>query len=355
MRLRNGMPIRMLVRRFWMRPPSTRVWLFSSTTEVSASRLVNRGELMGGGSLAPTSLTSGLTSGATVPGSPMRGVTVRMMPASLYSTVWVIELPVIPPVATGTCCDVTIGTEVDTLMTALRFSVVMMVGFDSTLTRFSVDSALSAASTLSAAKANTFRPSGTARPPKGMIDWGGLAGSRPEGDEVMTKFPERIAHSTPSFMSSSSRTSAASTSIRTWRGILSSRLMVSSISFQRRGYVVTMTAFVTSSATKRMSTDRGGRAAPPGGARAPARHPREAAGPGPRDGAHHRCCAQDGPRRRQRRRQGQGGRSVEAGDARGGAALRRGAGDRGAPVAAAVDGVERGRQVARLGVLREVD
>src|SRR5262245_6519169 len=135
----------------------------------------------------------------------MRGVTVRMMPASLYSTVWVIELPVIPPVATGTCCDVTIGTEVETLMTALRFSAVMMDGLESTLTRLSVDSALRAASTLSAAKAKRLKPSGTARPPKGMIDCGGLAGSRPEGDEVIVKFPDRTAHSTPSFISSSRR------------------------------------------------------------------------------------------------------------------------------------------------------
>src|SRR5436309_931233 len=113
-----------------MRPPRTRVWLLRRTTEVSASRLVKRGELMGGGSGVPTSLTSCLTSRATVPCSPMRGVTVRMMPASLYSTVWVMELAVPPPEATGTCWLVTMGTEVETLMMAFLFSLVMMDGLD---------------------------------------------------------------------------------------------------------------------------------------------------------------------------------------------------------------------------------
>src|SRR5260370_13266624 len=144
MRLRNGMPVRMKVRLFWMRPPRTRVWLLRSTTEVSASRLVKRGELMGGGSGAPTSLPSGLMSSATVPCSPMRGVTVRMMPASLYSTAWVMELPVLPPADTGTCWEVTMGTEVETLMMAFLFSLVMMDGLDSTLTLFSVASAFNA-------------------------------------------------------------------------------------------------------------------------------------------------------------------------------------------------------------------
>ena len=177
MRLRNGTPIRMRVRLFWMRPPSTRVWLLSSTTEVSASRFVKRGELIGGGSFSPTSLTSCLTSRATVPCSPMRGVTVRMMPASLYSTVWVMALPVMPPVATGTCWEVTMGTEVETLMTAFLFSVVMMDGFDSTLTLFSLASALSAARNLSAANVKKLKPSGTA-PPSGIRAWLGRPGQR---------------------------------------------------------------------------------------------------------------------------------------------------------------------------------
>ena len=87
MRLSKGMPEWIRERRFWMSPPRTSVWLLSSTT----------------GSFSPTWLNSCLTSRDTVPCSPMRGVTLRMMPASLYSTACVMELPVIPPVATGTC------------------------------------------------------------------------------------------------------------------------------------------------------------------------------------------------------------------------------------------------------------
>src|SRR2546428_11031656 len=55
----------------------------------------------------------------------------------------------------------------------------------------------------------------------------------------------------PSLVSSVSVTSATSTSIRTWRGIRSSCLIVFSISVQLRGKVVTITALVTSSAMKR--------------------------------------------------------------------------------------------------------
>ena len=112
----------------------------------------------------------------------MRGVTVRMMPASLYSTVWVIALPVMPPVATGTCWDVTMGTEVETLITAFRFSAVMIEGLDRMLTRLSVASALSAARNLSAANANMLNPMGTA-PPSGISYWAGREGIRPVGDE----------------------------------------------------------------------------------------------------------------------------------------------------------------------------
>src|ERR1700730_3635978 len=251
------MPTRIRVRLFWMRPPNTRVWLFSSTTDVSASRLVKRGELIGGGSFSPTSLTSCLTSRATVPCSPIRGITVRMIPASRYSTVWVMEVNVKPPAATGTCCEVTIGTEVETLITAFLFSVVMMDGFDSTLTRFSVASALSAARNLSAANVKRLKPTGTA-PPSGISDCRGRLGSWPDGEELTSKRPDRTAHSIPSLVSSVRVTSAAITSIRTCRGILSSFLIVSSISFHRRGYVVTMTALVTSSATKRISAPGGG-------------------------------------------------------------------------------------------------
>ena len=54
-----------------------------------------------------------------------------MMPASLYSTACVMELPVLPPADTGTCCDVTMGTDCETLMTAFLFSLVMMDGLES--------------------------------------------------------------------------------------------------------------------------------------------------------------------------------------------------------------------------------
>ncbi len=149
------------------------------------------------------------------------------------------------------------GTEVETLITAFLFSVVMMDGFDSTLTRFSLASALSAARNLSAANVKKLKPTGTA-PPSGISDCRGRLGSWPDGEELTSKRPDRTAHSIPSLVSSVSVTSAASTSIRTCRGILSSFLIVSSISFHRRGYVVTMTALVTSSATKRISAPGGG-------------------------------------------------------------------------------------------------
>src|ERR1700687_6115593 len=144
------------------------------------------GELMGGGWVGPTSLTSCLTSRATVPCSPIRGVTVRMMPMSLYSTVWVMELPVIPPVATGTCCDVTIGTEVDTLMMAFLFSAVMMVGLDRTVTLFSVARAFSAARNLSVANVKKLSPAATG-PPSGISEVSGRPGKVPEGDELTSQ------------------------------------------------------------------------------------------------------------------------------------------------------------------------
>src|SRR3990172_2798390 len=121
---------------------------------------------MGGGSAAPTSLTSCLTSSATVPCSPIRGVTVRMIPASRYSTCWVMEFPVVPPAATGTCWPVTMGTEVETLITAFLFSAVMMEGLDSTLTLFSLASAFSADMNSSVAKVKKLSPVSTL-PPKG--------------------------------------------------------------------------------------------------------------------------------------------------------------------------------------------
>jgi hypothetical protein len=60
---------------------------------------------------------------------------VRITPASRYSTVWftppvVIVVLVVPAVVPGVltvlvCCPVTIGTEVETLMTAFLFSEVI--------------------------------------------------------------------------------------------------------------------------------------------------------------------------------------------------------------------------------------
>src|SRR5499427_3225507 len=233
------MPTLMYVRRVWMRPPRTRVWLLRRTTDVSASRLVKRGELMGGGSFAPTSFTSCLTSRETVPCSPMRGVTVRMIPASLYSTAWVMELPVLPPADTGTCWDVTMGTDCETLMTAFLFSLVMMDGLESTLTLFSLASALRAA-TKSLAATNMLRP-GATRVPALMMPGPGGVGVVPVPVEplfwvlVMVNLPLRTAHSMPSLVSSVSVTSAARTSMRTWRARRSSFLIVSSMSRQRRG------------------------------------------------------------------------------------------------------------------------
>jgi hypothetical protein len=64
-------------------------------------------------------------------------------------------------------------------------------------------------------------------------------------------FPDRSAQSMPRRVSSLSVISATSTSMSTCRGIRSSCLIVASMSANCRGVVVTMTAFVTSSAMKR--------------------------------------------------------------------------------------------------------
>ena len=69
--------------------------MFRRTTEVSASRFENEGDPVGGVCCCKMSLTSCLTSSATVPCSPMRGVTVSTMPTSLYSTVCVPTIPVV--------------------------------------------------------------------------------------------------------------------------------------------------------------------------------------------------------------------------------------------------------------------
>src|SRR5262245_5381953 len=167
----------------------------------------------------------------------MRGVTVRMMPASLYSTAWVMELPVLPPADTGTCWEVTMGTDCETLMTAFLFSLVMIDGLDSTLTLFSLASALRAA-TKSLAATNMLRPGATMVPALMMPTGGGVV-PVPVLPLfwvlVMVNLPLRTAHSMPSLVSSVRVTSAANTSMRTWRARRSSFLIVSSISRQRRG------------------------------------------------------------------------------------------------------------------------
>src|SRR5215831_16343803 len=142
----------------------------------------------------------------------MRGVTVRMIPASLYSTVWVptIELVPVDGVAPiGTCCEVRIGTERDTLMTAFLFSAVMMDGLERTLTLFSLASRLMAATNSLAAKAKTFRPGGRAGITKGGMRSGGFGGMFVGLVKVALKRPCWRAHWMPMLVDSSSVTSAA--------------------------------------------------------------------------------------------------------------------------------------------------
>src|SRR5262245_66473942 len=97
---------------------------------------MNDGELVGATG-APIEFPSCFTSSATGPCSPIRGVTVRITPASRYSTVWfnpaVVVVVVVDVVAAATCPVVwlvTTGTDVDTLMTAFLFSEVSTCGFE---------------------------------------------------------------------------------------------------------------------------------------------------------------------------------------------------------------------------------
>src|SRR5437867_8080302 len=290
--LRSGIPRSSMVTLSWMRPPSTSVWLLTSTTDVSASRLMNEGELVGA-TLGPIEFTSCFTASATVPGSPMRGVTVRITPASRYSTVWlspaVVVVVVVVLVAAATwpvVWLVTTGTEVETLMTAFLFSDVSTCGFETMLILFSLASALSIAMNWSVENVNAVSP--CPRGPTteaGPPSWDGSdrvppaepgVVGRPGGPVLVLaklKRPVRTAQSTPSRVSSVSVISATSTSISTWRGMRSSCLIVFSISVQLRGKVVTITALVTSSAMKRTCpSDRTsgapGMAAAPGGTNA---------------------------------------------------------------------------------------
>src|SRR5262249_3147351 len=135
-----------------------------STTDVSASRLENEGDPVGGVCCCRMSFTSCFTSRPTVPCSPIRGVTVSTMPTSLYSTVWVPTIPVelvvvvltAPPI--GICWEVSTGTDFETLMTAFLFSLVITDGLDSTLTLFSVANRLMADRNSFVAKVKKFSP-----------------------------------------------------------------------------------------------------------------------------------------------------------------------------------------------------
>src|SRR5881628_854189 len=230
---------------------------------------MNEGELVGA-TLGPIEFTSCFTSSATVPSSPMRGVTVRITPASRYSTVWlspaVVVVVVVVLVAAATwpvVWLVTTGTDVETLMTAFLFSDVSTCGFETMLILFSLASALSIAMNWSVENVNAVSP--CPRGPTteaGPPSWDGSdrvppaepgVVGRPGGPVLVLaklKRPVRTAQSTPSRVSSVSVISATSTSISTWRGIRSSCLMVFSISVQLRGKVVTITALVISSEMK---------------------------------------------------------------------------------------------------------
>src|SRR5215831_17232312 len=100
------------------------------------------------------------------------------------------------------------------------------------------------------ARAGPATPIGSDRSPPSGVGVVGSAGG-PVLVLTMLKRPARTAQSMPSRVSSVNVISATITSISTWRGILSSCLIVFSISVQLRGKVVTITAFVTSSAMKR--------------------------------------------------------------------------------------------------------
>src|SRR5215510_254653 len=248
--LRNGMPRLMFSRLVWIKPPSTSVWLFKSTTDVSASRFENVGDASAPVCRVKMSFTSCLTSSATVPSSPMRGVTVSTIPTSLYSTVWVPTIVVLfvlvvptgwlmtPP--TVDCCDVRTGTDLETLITAFLFSVVMTYGQERMLTLSSEANARIAARNWLAENAKNVRPGASTELPSltksgklGRLMMSGPFGGFPV--YMRLNFPSLIAHSMPRLVESSSVTSATRTSMRTWRGIRSSFLIIGSISVHVRG------------------------------------------------------------------------------------------------------------------------
>src|SRR2546427_12401485 len=177
-----------------------------STTDVSASRLMIESESVGG-VLVPIWFTSCLTSRATVPCSPMRGVTVRTTPASRYWTDWVPPTAVVPPAGgetappMGSCWLVTIGTDSETLMTAFLFSDVRMCGLETMLTRFWAASVLSIAKNLPVSNVKAVRPAETGphAPAGGKIhDGDGRLPPPPGGAAPKPNLPERTAQSMPS-------------------------------------------------------------------------------------------------------------------------------------------------------------
>ncbi len=184
-----------------------------------------------------------------MPRSPIRGVTVSTTPASRYSTdcvpttaVVVVPVATAPPI--GTCWLVTIGIEVETLITAFLFSDVMMDGLESTLSRSSEANVLIAEKNWSVAKVKTLSPArvviAAVEPAVAAVGilydgrpWSVPAGFEPRPGALDTSnLPERTAHSIPSRISPVNVTSATRTSIRTWRGLRSSCFSVCSKSVQ---------------------------------------------------------------------------------------------------------------------------
>ena len=123
-------------------------------------------------------------------------------------------------------------------MTAFLFSDVSTWGFETMFTRFSEASVLRSVKNRPVSNVKAVSPAarGPNAPAGGRIDDGAV--SVPPGWSValpMLNRPWRTAQSMPKLRSSVSVISATSTSISTWRGILSSCLIVLSISCQSRG------------------------------------------------------------------------------------------------------------------------
>src|SRR5207249_11897727 len=100
---------------------------------------MNEGEFVGA-TAGPIEFTSCFTSSATVPCSPMRGVTVRVTPASGYSTVWlspaVVVVVVVVVLGAASCPGgwlVATGTDGDTVDTGFVVCEVIMRGFETSL------------------------------------------------------------------------------------------------------------------------------------------------------------------------------------------------------------------------------